>query len=531
MNVKAVAAIALTLAIAAPIGLGYMLNIDTVEQSSLVEKDSTNISDLINNSTQSVYTPYTGVENNKNVTINGAISQPNYVTTGSTYTSIPIIGNIAPYTWNVTQTNSNPIPEEFGPLWEFTVSNDYISVLTYKNSHGNTVWTSFAQTAPAVMETIKKTDTYYYFGAGDNIGVPVSEVNDLKISFRSLPPPITVQRQGITGYAYPQSGWYSPDTPGGNDLAYWFNNQNNSGITLTVNLVERSITKLSFNTLYQANAIEIEKESSGNVVVRTYGTENGVYGVIAENDLGNYQYIRMIKTTDGVTVGGLSSWPSMTDKNVTMYNSVVMPLGSPYFSRIYFTDDAINTGANIYRVDETQIKSGTYPAVSNAVIDPTNINPTITNSQLKISKVGIFGSSITFGGQTYDVTNGRISVNNRTVQVDGATFRSVTDDGVTWSNYINNYKVSDTASLSTLSLNGVWSAIYTLSTLDVETKQVTSWIPGHFALDMSGFAVMGIVTCAALTVGLGLYGKRSGTKMLWLMMITGGAGLIFMFMI
>lgn len=201
------------------------------------------------------------------------------------------------------------------------------------------------------------------------------------------------------------------------------------------------------------------------------------------------------------------------------------------FSYIEFAQDPINTGVNVYRVDRAFIKSATYPTVENATITPTNLQPNLTNMELKISKVGIAGDSITFAGVTYPVTNGTITVGSSKHNVDGLVLRSITSDGVTWNNYIDNRQVDDSAAISPVGLGGTWSAIYTLSNLELRTETAPEWIPGGFGIDQDTFALIGLMTCAALTVILGMYGVRSGVKVLWLMMATGGAALIFMFML
>ena len=98
-SAKALAAIALTLIIAVPIGLGYGLASHDVPYTSWDTSDSINVSNSILNSSTPYFSEYAGPANNSTlirerlVTGGGyesSIISPAYVTTGSTATSLPL---------------------------------------------------------------------------------------------------------------------------------------------------------------------------------------------------------------------------------------------------------------------------------------------------------------------------------------------------------------------------------------------------------------------------------------------------------
>lgn len=83
VSTKAIAAIALTLVVACPIALGYVLSINEEETTAWETTEQYNISDYLLNSSTPYYQIYTGPNNNE--VVNAA-----YVSTGSTVTSNPI---------------------------------------------------------------------------------------------------------------------------------------------------------------------------------------------------------------------------------------------------------------------------------------------------------------------------------------------------------------------------------------------------------------------------------------------------------
>lgn len=530
MNVKVLAAIALTVIVAMPIGLGYMMNINEVTYNEYEQNGTTNITDMINNSTSDVFTVYTGINNNKLCSDHNVVTSLNFVTSGSTYTSV--------YKYTATSSSVNSVT--VGNLvlttsfyWKFELLDTLCDGFGWTDSNGSH-YSAIAETAPSSMLLFERLATGYYFKGETEPIAPITATNFyLHIKANGAATTTILS----ASYAYQSAGWHAPGTPGSpssND--YWFNGQLNESIIMMVDLKETSQTFLypryNGTSTYGQRALYLEKQANGNVRVATTTINTNIDDV----NLGNYEYLRItIGSNNKVLVEGLPKWPSFNEK-VTAINSVELTAdfktnGQP-INQINFTQPGTNTGANIFRVDSTSIKSGTYPVVNNGTINPQVLNPNLVNSEMKISNVMIPGSSITFAGQTFTVSsNETINVSGYTVNVDGASFRSITEDGVTWSHYIDGHLVDQSGSISSIDLNGTWSAIYKLSNLDVNSVTRDQWQAGSFAFDQETFALVGLITCGLATIGLGIYGIRSGTKMLWLMLVTGGAALIFMFMI
>lgn len=98
---------------------------------------------------------------------------------------------------------------------------------------------------------------------------------------------------------------------------------------------------------------------------------------------------------------------------------------------------------------------------------------------------------------------------------------------------INNVVVSTTPEPSTITFNGKWSlSIITTSQEQYEYTK-TEWIAGSFAWDGidHNFLMVGMLTCLGVFIALGIYGRRSGAKVLPLMLVCGGAALLFFVML
>ena len=85
-------AIAITVIIAIPIILGYGLASEDTEVQREVVTSTTNLSDMILNSSTDYYMTYSGPENNSSVfdSYSGSITSPDYISTGTNPTSLPI---------------------------------------------------------------------------------------------------------------------------------------------------------------------------------------------------------------------------------------------------------------------------------------------------------------------------------------------------------------------------------------------------------------------------------------------------------
>ena len=181
------------------------------------------------------------------------------------------------------------------------------------------------------------------------------------------------------------------------------------------------------------------------------------------------------------------------------------------------------------RIDSAMVRSATYSIIQNRTYDPATL---MDNPYTKL-ETAYTGSSLTFGGNTYTISNGTINMGGtHPVPVNGMILDSVpTDSG--YDNRINGTVISTTATPSTITFIGKWAANITTGTMSSETVTENKWIAGGFAWDGfdSNFMMVGLLTAVGAFILLAMYGKKSGAKVGGLMLVCGGAALMFLVML
>lgn len=322
-------------------------------------------------------------------------------------------------------------------------------------------------------------------------------------------------------YADPSYGW-TTNVAGGNPAQiYWMNSQLNGSVRMLMQIT---------NGEYVDLRPMMDETAAGWASIRR---TSGIVTVNGES-LGNYGYLCVDVKGNQVTVSGIENWPNMYAPP-TLINSITVDLTTPIelFNRIQLSG---STTVN-YRVDSAEILSGYFPTALNTMLDMGELWPE-KSFTLNISSVGIFGTSLTFAGQNYDVTDGTITVDGNKIRIKDATFSAIYDEeSGNYTPTINgielNTELPPSPVAPALGLGGEWSL--TIMAYNVEKVEGTrlEWQAGEWAWDGIGadFALVGLLTCGAVFVGLGMYGRRSGAKVGMLMLITGCAALIFLAMI
>lgn len=184
----------------------------------------------------------------------------------------------------------------------------------------------------------------------------------------------------------------------------------------------------------------------------------------------------------------------------------------------------------IIRVDDAEYRAFEYPVILDATYDPASfkINPSTT-----INNPTIYGHSIEFGGNTYVVKNGNITIGTHQVAVKGLVLSSVPNGNGEYDNKIGDTVISTTAAPSAITFNGKWSA--SISTVAQEEYEYTKteWIAGGFAWDGmdQSFLMVGLITSLGMFIALGIYARRSRASVWPLMLVCGGAAALFFIML
>jgi len=598
VSTKALAAIALTLIIAMPIGIGFLTAVHQEETDNWQTTSSSKISDLMLNHQTPYYGSYKGSSNNASLWRNGAIVTPDYVTVSSSFTSLPIYTTTTT-TVNLPQTsylnhdmfgadavapsqrewisNTNIIgvhdfyrirsgtvalyESGFSSLsdmysgYTFDTTNDIYLIRNSANTWAaydgstlisnnivywwnntqtignpptsNVIYKEFTQITTStpysgvVNKGVMQVGSTYYTGtftfqvAANSVTIAGEETE-----YETLPSIYIAQAGNIglsvvsaTGnYANPSDGWTVPSVSGTYE---WLNNQVNQTVTFYVktNLGAEQYATIGNLHIYSATPQQV-----------------GAYLVSEGSDsaklLGAYTYLQVIMSTEGYTITGLPSWPTMGTVPTT-YNSITIEDPIDTFDTV--TIQATSTNWH-FRVDNANIEQGTYPSTYDYTLNLQQIYPD-TNIDIYLNSIGAYGDYINFGGALMTVENGSVTINGQTYRLLHAHLSAWADEGGHYSLRINGDEVATTSEPPTIFWGGEWSVTATAYKIEKVHEYVTVWHAGEFGLDKKGFAVAGLLACAAMFVALGMTGQRSGGKAGVLLLICGGAAIVFLLII
>lgn len=314
-------------------------------------------------------------------------------------------------------------------------------------------------------------------------------------------------------YADPADGWAIPDSSATSWYSWWMNGQENSEVRVFLEFTSTDTAILGpTDSAVTAQLVTIAYDGSGITV-------NGSY-------LGAYSSVLAVVTDSGTTVYGVSGWPAMGAAASTFNSVAVSYTDLDNFEYISMSD---TNGDVLYRVDYASIVAGTYPATKDLTLDLSEKYPA-QSLTFTLKSIALYGDSVSFGGTAFTVTDGKISGTDAdgesfTVTLRGAVVRYVYgDSGYTVS--VGGHELTGTA--GTVYFGGEWSLTSSISLISQTTSTQQVWAQGEFAFDKEDFAACGLLVAGACLVGLGMTGSRSGIKMGVLLIICGGAGLIYL---
>ena len=355
--------------------------------------------------------------------------------------------------------------------------------------------------------------------AGGTTYTGVQKIEFAQVSGSSLP--YTYERTSSTGYGDPSEGWTIPSTG-----SVWFNGQTNESATFIVKMPSDSTCGLSTGT-DTPETVHLQRNASGRITIwdsAGKGTVLGSYGV-AMIEVG----------TDEITVTGLAEWPAM-GSSPTRFNTISYQNNGESFEYVKLRGTAVT-----WRVDSAQALAGTFPSTKDYTVDLAAKFPTVTQSVIQINSVGVYGSSLTVAGRTYDLENGSITVQDldagkqKTITIRGMAVMSVDSTHSAtqkYDVYVNNIRIgTSNASGGSLTFGGEWSLTATLSQMEPVTHTAMKWQPGEFALDETGIVAAGLLTAVGAFVVLGMTGRASGPKAALLAVVCGGAAMIMLILI
>ena len=185
----------------------------------------------------------------------------------------------------------------------------------------------------------------------------------------------------------------------------------------------------------------------------------------------------------------------------------------------------------VMRIDDAEYRAFEYQIMENKTYNPADFK---TNPSTTLSGLQIYGTQIEFGGHVYAVRNGNITIGSREISLNGLEFNSVpSSSGSGYDNRIGKTVVSTTADPSTITFNGKWSVSVSTVSLEEKTTIKTEWTPGQFGWDGidDNFLIVGLLTSVGMFIALGIYVRRTKASLWPLLIVCGGAAVLFFIMI
>ena len=512
MNFKVLAAIALTLIVCIPVAAGYALATEEKTEQAWETTATYNISDMLINNDSPYYSEYSGTANNSYYFLNyGTTASPkfvptcvDYVSESSKYSSYPNFEVHANRTVTISSTYTNV--QDLG-ITESIYCFENIPALCVILYNGSDVITSYVSAYNSHLYFYFNNGAVYLFSSDDNYHASFTGVTQVSLAcnnyYSSYVVPLFVP--SVTGsYGEVAYGWHIPYSPTFSYNGFWYNLHHNDAVCFTVDLSN-------------GNGIVA---AIGNIsIVRLDGiTEVAGYDSFDYTTIGNYEYVYVLFTAHKITVSGIASIPAV-GVTPALYNSVSIDQDTDL--------DLIPmqyTAEPVIRCEYALVQSGTFPDTLDYLLNVGEILPG-NSYMVQLNSIGIFGDSLALGADSYTVTDGKITIDGKQINLKGAQIRSVanSDTGL-YDNYIDNKQLASTAAPITVYFGGEWSLTATAYLVEETTHAVTSWAPGQFGFDKSTVCACGLIVCGAVLVGLGMYGQRSTAKIGLLLLVCGAAG-------
>ena len=557
MAVPKVAVIALVAIIAVPILLGYAMNLNEVSITDykVSDGDPVNVTSLLmNGSNNSVaYGDAYQLNTKFDTTWDDAPLYPIYNKTNqSTSTTFPFRCDLSSDSWNGETVDLTDAYEAIYTINYDYSAGSYISAAIYSG-------TTLIQTYNWIkyIQYDRSTDTINYIrwtGPNNEWQSSISGGNYTSIVLSSVGGQTATRYYGImdsslTSFTDLSKGFYFVSEQTYNNSYRILMPEKTRSALVSVDL--DSITASSYS--FSIGVFTLTKTTTGGVVswtVSSYymddpidlyynpGISHNTYQILFEHpDTSRpssnpgypdpyreyYRHVQFRYAGDWPEFIGEANYYQKYDIEYWTYST---PANS-YMK--YITVSASSTPT--LRVDAAQFQAFEYNVIENNTYTPSDFR---TNPATKITNITEYGTQIVYGGHTYNISSdNKITIGSKSVSLDGLVFNSVPNELGTYDNRIGNTVISTSAIPSDITFNGKWQASISTSSMEQYTYTKTEWIAGSFAWDGmdDNFLLVGLITSLAVFIALGIYGRRSGRSVLPLMLVCGGAALLFFIMI
>ena len=535
--VSKVAVIALVAIVACPILLGYAMNLSEVTETDYkLSEDNLNVTPLLQDSTEYSYASANIVDLNTRFMENYQYpSYPYFNNVTSAKTAIPMSVSTSPGgPHNLADFTYLYYVQDYDP------NNGYSTLYVTFNDSTTSSIIGFHSAYWVAADGVLLVEKYIYvggqwttnieqFGALSNVqsinyskppGISGHEI--LYYYWNNSPPTTYVDIS--SGFILNKYNTYSSnDRSTYVDLAWHSNN-----VLLTMDLSSITSSSYTFDMNDSTKTFRFEKTTDGSGVHWLLKVKNGgSYDTLTElyyDSSKSSNTYQILLNLDKASFRYVGSWPTLIGF-ANSYWEYEYTRSSP-ISEVILNFTGISPKI---RLDYGEYRAYQYPIIQNEIYDPAQFreNPATT-----INDPMIYGSSITFGGNTYTVTDGNITLGTHQVPVKGLVLSSVPVAGG-YENRIGNTVVSTTVVPSAITFNGKWSASITTASMESYTYTKTEWTPGQFGWDGldQNFLMVGLLTSLGVFIALGIYMRRTKAALWPLLIVCGGAAMLFFCML
>lgn len=241
-------------------------------------------------------------------------------------------------------------------------------------------------------------------------------------------------------------------------------------------------------------------------------------GLVYSSDYSSNPYPRIIDTytydiPDDSVIYAMDTIQTMefTVSDYTMYNRMV----------VYTYSADVATGKQPYIKDQTVTPANYYNGVS---------------VSYQIADIAFYGPSVALPGiGTQTVTNGKITFTG----TDGEEYTEGLRNSVILAMYdadtgnydvlLNGIKIAESISASDLKIifNGTWYFTSSIYQVVPYTYEGYDWDFSQLNVSHNEYCIIGMLVSVLAFIGCAMYGKKSGGKVIWCLMISGLAFIIY----
>ena len=569
--VSKAAVIAIVAILAVPILLGYALNVDQVTETDYkTTGDPVNVSPLLQTGTGYTLANANTYQINSNFASSSTTVIP-VIQFSNTKTSMP-------YAYYTYENGMLPYSITADMVWYYFTSTGIFNLKVYDQlSGGNLVATlSSVKTVYYDGETMKLTYTYRTGINTYSMSSYTFANENYRAYFETVPGNTTATSMmarnysGDNAYADISKGYYfdtynspvnqqikikMPDKS--HSLLYTINLNSitDSNYRVSINgyppyILEKTTTDgvVSWKVLTWSewtypndrNDATIHQLRDPDVVIDLYfdpDRSDNTYQIYQELEYGSLEGTNYYHNKQHLEFNYVGGWPSIIGKA----NAYLTYTHDVNYLSWFTSDNKLDLVFNefydasvkktpLIRVDDAVFRSFEYPLIEDASYNPANFK---TNPATKITDINQYGSSITFGGNTYAVKKGNITLGSHEIPVKDLVLSSVPNPNGGYDNKIGNTVVSTTGSPSIITFDGKWSASITTAAQEEYEITKTEWKAGDFAWDGidHNFIMAGLLASLGAFIGVGIYARRTKSSVWPLLIVCGGAALLFFVML